>query len=337
MTGSRIVMCTRDDPDYRDVGSVVQGSRRTFTHLRPGQQPRFEIPHYRLYRQMRARRTLINLWGACAIAGFTVLAAVAASPAARCQDGADDLARNHRWLQERQAQRERQPGAGLSAEIGVYADAGAWHPGVRSLVEILEANGVGCRLLDSRGVRPKQLQKLKALVLPGGWAPSQWAALGTDGLAAIEAYVESGGRCLGVCAGAYLVSREVVWEGTVHPYPLGLFDGRAEGPVTSLAPWPKSSPVAVTLTEAGRRWGLPPATEEPCLYLGGPRFLGGSGVEVLARYPDGSAAVVSQKSGRGEVVLSGVHFERPPPGSSDEKAPGPGVFAVLRALLLAGK
>jgi len=46
----------------------------------------------------------------------------------------------------------------------------------------------------------------------------------------------------------------------------------------------------------------------------------GRGVKVLAQYPDGSAAVIARSIGKGEVILAGVHFERPSPSVGGEAA-----------------
>jgi glutamine amidotransferase-like uncharacterized protein len=69
------------------------------------------------------------------------------------------------------------------------------------------------------------------------------------------------------------------------------------------------------------------------LYYGGPRLLGGSGVGVLATYPDGTPAIVARDVGRGEVLLVGPHLERPALGSDEAPAPraaGPWLRALLR-------
>ncbi len=212
-----------------------------------------------------------------------------------------ELEQNLRWMLARE--RATRP----PARVGVFADAGVWHLGARSLVEGLEAAGVPCVLLDRTRLTPATLAPLAGLVLPGGWAPHQRAAAGPFGLAAVCGYVDAGGRCLGICAGAYLLSAEVRYAGGVYPYPLKLFDGAACGPVPGLAPFPTPGTARIRPTAAGRERGL---VDHEAYYSGGPWFVGGTGVTVLATYPDGSAAAVARPVGRGEVVLIGVHLER---------------------------
>jgi glutamine amidotransferase-like uncharacterized protein len=240
-----------------------------------------------------------------------------------------NVERNLRWILARE-----RAGEGAGASVGVYADLGAWHTGARSLVDALEKAGLACRALDRALLTPDGLKGLKALVLPGGWAPFQRDTLGTSGLATVRAFVEQGGRCLGVCAGAYLLARDVRWEGTSFSYPPGLFDGLAEGPVDGLAKPPTAGAAHVTPTEDGKKRGLGVLEGRDVLYYGGPRMVGGSDVKVLATYADGTAAIVSRPVGKGEVVLCGVHLERPAAGGADDGPPFPSVApALLKALL----
>jgi hypothetical protein len=111
-----------------------------------------------------------------------------------------NLERNLRWMLVRErAPADSRPGR---ARVGVFADAGVWHVGARAIVVAPEGQGIGCRVLDRAMFRKEEQARYEAIVLPGGWAPFQWVALGEPGIAALKAYVEGGGRCLCVCAGA---------------------------------------------------------------------------------------------------------------------------------------
>lgn len=229
-----------------------------------------------------------------------------------------DLERNLRWIIARQrAGEQREP------RVGVFADAGVWHVGARSIVDALEREDISCVVLDRSMLKPDVLDQLEAVVVPGGWAPNQWAVAEDKGLKSLRYYVESGGRCLGICAGAYLLSRDVDWEGRKYRYPLGLFDGTAKGPIVGLATYPKPSAVRLMPTDVAAKRGLTSMLDRTFYYNGGPCFVGGTSVEVLARFPDGSVAVASRPVGDGEVVLIGVHFERPIPTHGGEEAPPP--------------
>ena len=233
-----------------------------------------------------------------------------------------NLQQNKDWL----ASRHPDP----AARVGVFADYGVWNVGARSLVQVLEGEGIACRVFDRTGLTAEGLQGLDVLILPGGLAPAQYQAAGPAGLKAIEAWVRSGGRVLAICAGSYLAAHEVRYDGITYPYPTSLFDGVADGPVPGLAVYPKAGPAELALTEAGKARGLSATVG---LYGSGPRFLGGTGVTVLARYqPEGSPAVISRTVGQGEVVCTGVHFERPLTGG-DTAPPPAAAAATLRALL----
>lgn len=240
-----------------------------------------------------------------------------------------NLERNLRWM----LLREGRP-VPAAPRVAVFADVGVWHVGARSIVESLERDGIPCRVLDRSRLKADVLKPHAALILPGGWAPYQWTAAGTEGLAAIRNFVEQGGRCVGVCAGAYLLARETRYDGINYPYPLGLFDGTADGPVPGLAAYPKVGSAAVTVTDVGKRRGLAFLDAQYGLYSGGPRFLGGTGVEVLARYWDGSAAAIARRVGKGEVILLGLHFERPATQTDGDDAPAPAIATKLYRTLL---
>ena len=255
---------------------------------------------------------------------------VAASVKGMTEWDHQNLERNLRWM----LSRERRP-ATEPAQVAVYADAGVWHVGARSIVEALERDGIRCRVIDRSQLRAEVLSSHRALILPGGWAPFQRDAAEPQGLTAIKNYVEQGGRCLAICAGAYLISREAKYESQSYPYPLGLFDGTAEGPLPGLAQFPKPGSVTLTSTAAGQQRGLQFIDHHTIYYSGGPRFIGGTNVEVLARYPDGTAAAIARPLGKGDVLLLGAHFERPPPTTGNDDAPAPDIATkLLRTLLL---
>jgi len=251
-----------------------------------------------------------------------------------------NLERNLRWIVARdrdEAARRAKKATVPVARVGVVADAGVWHPSARGIVEALESADVPCRVLDRTLVSKAGLAGLEGLVLPGGWAPFQVATWGGEGTDAIRGFVEGGGHVLGVCAGAYAMAKDVRWDGAVFPYPLGFFDGTADGPVVGLARWPDRGSVRLTVDAPGKTRGLEPFAKLDVLYYGGARFVGGSGTTVLARYPDGSAAVVERKVGKGRVVLCGAHLERPAPAAGGDDDPPPAPAGPALAALLLGR
>jgi glutamine amidotransferase-like uncharacterized protein len=66
--------------------------------------------------------------------------------------------------------------------------------------------------------------------------------LGTKGMQRIKQYVEQGGGYIGICGGAYFAAQQWIWQGwsgeqvnLMRPA-LGLFAGKAEGPIDDFAP-----------------------------------------------------------------------------------------------------
>ncbi|MCG8325578.1 MAG: BPL-N domain-containing protein, partial [Thiotrichales bacterium] len=98
----------------------------------------------------------------------------------------------------------------------------------------------------------------------------------------------------GICAGGYLPCTNIVWAGARYRYPVRLVDGTASGPVPGLVPYPESQSVKL---DTG-----------PAIYAGGSSF-DVKGARVLARYPNGTAAAVAVKHGKGRLVLTGAHVE----------------------------
>ena len=284
------------------------------------------------------------LWAALALAGvwFAASAAPAADeepPALREMTVLDrrNLEANLRWMLARERAARVADAAGKKSarsRVGVFADAGCWHVGVTSITDALERVGVPCRALDQTSITAEGLAGLEAIVFPGGWAPFEFAALPTTGGAAIRAFAERGGHVLGICAGAYLLSKQVVWEGHEFPYPIALFDGDARGPLPGFAPWPGRSPARLKVTKAGASRGLESLAMHDVLYYGGATFAGGSEMTVLATYADGGSSIVVRPVGKGEAILCSAHLERPSPADGGDDAAPPSLSGPwLKALL----
>lgn len=212
------------------------------------------------------------------------------------------------------------------SDVGLYAGAGADGPGLRSLAQALFAAGLAFRPLTPEAVRAGGLAKVcRCVVVPGGWAPDAVSALGADGARELRAFVRAGGGYVGVCAGAYLATRTVVWEGETRAYPIGLLEGTATGPVAGIAPWPTAALTPLAL-EGSHPVVAGLSGTRQALYHGGPVFAAERDeVSVLARFvTGGGAALVAFASGKGRVVLSSVHLEGHPDAVGSPAAPVPG-------------
>jgi glutamine amidotransferase-like uncharacterized protein len=108
----------------------------------------------------------------------------------------------------------------------------------------------------------------------------------------------------------------------------------ASGPIASLARYPNADRVRLSVTAEGCGRGLAALAGKLLYYSGGPCFLEGTNVETLARYPDTHPAAIRRKAGKGEVILIGVHLERPAPELGDDNAPPPAVAGRLLGALL---
>lgn len=231
----------------------------------------------------------------------------------------------------------RRPNAPL---VGVYADAGVWPLGAHSVVASLQAAGAAVEILDWSLLQRSDLKRFHAIVFPGGYSYFQQISAGHRGLDAVRDYVEQGGRFLGICAGAFLAAKDVHWEGKKYPYPLVLFDGVAEGSIKEIAAWPNPGFAKLSVTDAGKKFGISAADGKEIYYQGGCRFTGGSDVTTLATYFDGTSAIIQRPFGRdgnGTVVLTGVHFERPAPlpsGKIDESDHPPPLSQLVFPKLL---
>eukprot|EP00758_Cryptobia_borreli_P004292 Tbor_TRINITY_DN4291_c0_g1::TRINITY_DN4291_c0_g1_i1::g.23906::m.23906/K01942/HLCS; biotin--protein ligase len=158
------------------------------------------------------------------------------------------------------------------------------------------------------------------IIIPGGRDIPYDRKLRGKGTAKIRNFVEGGGSYLGICAGAYFGSGEVIFEkGTaleVHEKrELCFFPGEAVGTLYPNCPFvynSKSGSCASSIAlehEKGEIINL--------YYNGGCAFKEAQsypGISVLARYHDADdqPAIIHCKIGKGNAILSGVHFEVSP-------------------------
>lgn len=167
--------------------------------------------------------------------------------------------------------------------VVLFGGRGVFPPSLKAAVRRLDAAKIPCRVIFSNTF---EIPKDAVVVLPGGWAPSMIRDIGSERLQEFHT-----AKVLGICAGAYLLCSEVVWEGKTYPYPVGRADGRAVGPLPNIAPWPNAAALKLD-------------TGHSVIYAGGAVFEVGK-AKVRARYPDGGAAIIEMPG----AILSGVHCE----------------------------
>lgn len=197
----------------------------------------------------------------------------------------------------------------------VYADEGVSHFSLQEVIETLKGyfpivEPVSSHILSSADWEGET----SLLVFPGGRDIPYDRKLKGKGLDKIRTFIEQGGKFLGICAGGYFGAAEVVFEkGTsieVHEKrDLKFFPGTAEGTLYPQASFKYDSEQGVHAAELSLE-----GNAFHCYYNGGCAFKDAEsfeGVAILARYKDAQdqAAIIHCKVGKGDAILSGVHFE----------------------------
>lgn len=178
-----------------------------------------------------------------------------------------------------------------------------------AIIDIVETDAAG--LCNGTAIDDRTL----AFVLPGiiGEESLYHAHLGPAGNEAVRSYVENGGVFMGLCAGAYYAAQSIEYtpewasprgrgEGI-----LALFNGVARGPVpgTGIAGDTPGAYNGCTLAPVV----LDDGTQTALPYSCGPAFYTpDENAEVFAHYdvPGKPAAVFTEASGQGRIILSGI-------------------------------
>jgi glutamine amidotransferase-like uncharacterized protein len=167
---------------------------------------------------------------------------------------------------------------------------------VAALEKILNENHFGYMTANSRQLNKmseSQLRAYRLLIVPGGNFEQLGNGLTSSTTANVRNAVHSGLNYLGICAGAFFAGNS--------PYNgLNLTSGVR---FTFYALEDRGvRKAAVEIASAGS-----PALSH--YWEDGPQLTGWG--EVVAKYPDGTAAIVEGNSGDGWVILSGIHPEAP--------------------------
>ncbi len=184
------------------------------------------------------------------------------------------------------------------APILLYDGDGASDGDVRAIEALLDRehlryDTVGSAALDA--MPEPRLRARRLLIVGGGDFTAMGRSLSDDGAARIRGAVEAGLGYLGICAGAFLAGH------FPSPYRgLDLASGAQFHFFAAESRGVRRDAVPIS------RPGAPPLDQ---YWEDGPE-LSAWGAPI-GRYPDGTAAIVQGASGRGWVVLSGVHPEAP--------------------------
>ena len=183
-----------------------------------------------------------------------------------------------------------------TAPILLFVGTGTSSGDVAAIVELMHSEHLDYSTADSARVNEmseSQLRRHRLLIVPGGNFERIGDSLSASATANIRGAVQNGLNYLGICAGAFFAGNS--------PYNgLNLTSGPRFGFYSAEARGIRKTSVAIT---AAGGQTLDQYWED------GPQLTGWGAV--VAKYPDGTPAVVEGKSGNGWMILAGVHPEAP--------------------------
>ena len=198
----------------------------------------------------------------------------------------------------------------LSDRIAIYDGTGGWHDSAIAAKAALVADSQSVDLINENNIQAS-LENYGLLVMTGSDPSQLLMALGSVGRFQIEDFVQRGGGFIGLGIGSYSAADSVVWmsQPVLEPA-IGLYNGLATGPLTTLAPPGGRAMVAVTLRD--NLFNPQLLTNIWVAYHDGPAL--------LVDYPPASsigtidllgntAAAVAFTRGAGRIVLFAVNPE----------------------------
>ncbi|MCP5505083.1 MAG: hypothetical protein H7A41_08030 [Chlamydiales bacterium] len=211
--------------------------------------------------------------------------------------------------------------------ILVYAGEGVSTFSLSETLRTLRKVSKQVEVVDHVFLKEKEWEKeTKLIVFPGGRDIPYDRNLRGKGTAKIRNFVEEGGSYLGICAGAYFGADEIIFEkGTaleVHENrDLKFFPGTAFGtlyPHTNFSYDSEKGTHPAEISFEGKALYL--------YYNGGCAFKEAQkypDVKILASYLDvqNHPAIIHCTVGKGNVILSGVHFEISPTSLKKQGSP----------------
>ncbi len=197
--------------------------------------------------------------------------------------------------------------------IFLYCDTGVNKYLLQKLVRQLNKKANCIPIKAQEVINSDWAQKAHLFIIPGGRDLPYVSKLKNAGTEAIRNYVLRGGNFLGICAGAYFASSYVEFDkgGPLHvegARDLRFFSGRAIGPIFGTFSYKnRCGAEIIPISYHDERTKI----SAMCYYHGGCYFeeLKSPSHSVLATYKNGLAAIVRRPVGKGQAVLSGVHFE----------------------------
>lgn len=190
------------------------------------------------------------------------------------------------------------PPAVPSAEpVLLYTGAGASSPDVAAVQSVLATLQLGYTTADStvmNGMSEQQFGGYQLIIIPGGNSITMGENLSASTGAAIQGAVQQYGvHYLGLCAGAFYGGYSIyngvnLTDGVGFNFYQDEFKGIHEEAVE--ISFPDSAPLEM-------------------YWQDGPQLSGWG--DIVAKFPDGTPAIVEGSSGKGFVIFTGIHPEAP--------------------------
>jgi glutamine amidotransferase-like uncharacterized protein len=205
--------------------------------------------------------------------------------------------------------------------VAVFEDAGTGKSIDPILTVLAKFPNIQVRRIKVADIRAGALTQCDVLLHPGGSGSVQGKALGEAGREQVRAFVRRGGGYVGICAGAYLATRD-------YPWSLHILNAK----VVDKAHWARGwGEVELTLTPAGQQCLGLKQERVTIYYHQGPLLAAGEDstlpeYEVLARFAGdiaqnkapqgvmpGTTAIARGRFGQGRVICFSPHPEKTPP------------------------
>jgi glutamine amidotransferase-like uncharacterized protein len=188
-------------------------------------------------------------------------------------------------------------GLGGPAPILLFTGTGTSPNDVAAVATMLNSNHLNYSTANSfqlNRMSESQIRGFRLLIVPGGNFIDMGKSLTAGTAENIRRAVQNGTNYLGVCAGAFLAGDSAYYNGLnlTSGVRFGFYSAENQG----------IRKAAVAIASAGA-----PTLDQ--YWEDGPQFTGWGAV--VAKYPDGTPAIVQGTFGRGWVILSGVHPEAP--------------------------
>ncbi len=162
-------------------------------------------------------------------------------------------------------------------------------------------------------VKGQWMSTAKLLVMPGGADLPYVKKLQGKGNQLIQTFVAEGGAYLGICAGSYYGASKVEFDKhgpleVLGTRELSFFPGTAIGPILAAYDYHTNSGARAAQIETK----LPNLKNVTVYYNGGGYFENAQqtpNTQIIANYKNHLPAIIHIHYGKGNVILSGVHFE----------------------------